>query len=112
MKCAYCHTPAGWFKKICPACQRLLQLYREHRGRLSLIQLLDLFIETGLAREQIETFLRADPHGEGSVRDQVTAEMSSALLGAMGISQRQTAADVKRLRDKGEWTSMGRRPRE
>ena len=32
----------------------------------------DLCIETGLPREQIEAFMNADPHGNGSVKDQIT----------------------------------------
>ena len=44
-------------------------------------------------------FLQADPDGKGSVQDQVTAEMTTELMKVMGISGRQTAQEVKRIRD-------------
>jgi len=77
-----------------------------------LVQFLDLFIETGLSREKIEAFMNADPHGKGSVKDQITADMSSELLAAMGIRVEQTAQDVKQLREKDNWQRMGKRTEE
>ena len=77
-----------------------------------MLQFLDLFIETGLSREKIEAFMNADPHGYGSVKDQITADMSTELLAAMGISVKQTAQDVKQLRQKDNWQRMGERTEE
>ena len=112
MKCAYCRERAGWFKRICKDCQRLHEMYTQQRGQLSLLQFLDICIETGLPREKIEAFMNADPHGNGSVKDQITADMSSELLGAMGIRVQQTAQDVKHLRNKGVWQRMDKKPEE
>ena len=115
MKCAYCQERAGWrnwFKRICNDCQRLYAIYTQYRGQLSLIEFLDLFIDTGLSRQKIEAFMNADPHGKGSIKDQITADMSSELLGAMGIRVQQTAQDVKQLRDKGDWQRMDEKPEE
>ena len=112
MKCQYCQASAGWFRRRCADCQRLLALYTQHKGRLSLVQFLDLFIETGLSREKIEAFMHADPKGEGSVSDQITADMSTELLGAMGVNVPQTAQDVKNLRAQGSWRRMDERPEE
>ena len=77
-----------------------------------MLQFLDLVIETGLSREKIEAFMNADRHGKGSVKDQITADMSSELLVAMGIRGEQTAHDVKQLREKDNWQRMGERPEE
>ena len=112
MKCSYCQKRAGWLRKTCVDCRRLLDIYNQHRGQLALIQFLDLFIETGLSRETIEAFMNADPHGDGSVKDQITADMSSELLAAMGIPVKQTAQDVKQLREKDNWQRMGARTEE
>ncbi len=112
MKCAYCQEQAGWFKQICQDCQRLHALYTQQRGQLGLLQFLDICIETGLSREKIEAFMNADPDGSGSIKDQITADMSTELLGAMGIRAQQTAHDVKRLRQKGGWRRMDERPEE
>lgn len=112
MRCAYCQERAGWFKRICADCQRLHGLYTQQRGQIGLLQFLDICIETGLPREKIEAFLNADPHGNGSVKDQITADMSTELLGAMGIRVQQTAQDVKLLRQKGTWQGMDEKPQE
>jgi hypothetical protein len=112
MKCRYCLEQAGWFARICTDCRRLLDIYKKHEGHIGPLQFLDLFIETGLPREKIEAFLAADPYGEGSVRDRILADMSTELLGAMGVHAPQRAHDVKRLREKGEWQNLGERPKE
>lgn len=54
--------------------------------------------ETGVAPDKIMLFLKADPEGKGSVQDRVTAEMANELLRVMGIRDRQTPEDVKRVR--------------
>lgn len=111
MKCRYCQERAGWFTKICAGCRRLLDIYEAHKGQIGPVQFLDLFIETGLSREKIEAFLNADPHGDGSIKDRIIADMSTQLLGAMGINAQQRADDVKRLREKGEWQHLSERPK-
>ena len=112
MKCRYCQDRASWFRRVCADCQRLLVIYTAHKGQIGLLQFLDLFIETGLSREKVEAFMNADPKGEGSVKDQITADMSTELLGAMGVNVPQTARDVKNLRDQGNWQKMDERPEE
>ncbi len=97
---------------MCADCQRLHELYTRQRGQLGLLQFLDGCIETGLPREKIEAFMNADPYGSGSVKDQITADMSTELLGAMGIRVQQTAQDVKRLRQQGTWQGMDEKPEE
>ncbi|HEX2933062.1 MAG TPA: hypothetical protein VHV54_25260, partial [Candidatus Binatia bacterium] len=54
---------------------------------------------TGIDKEKILRFLKANPDGAGSIQDQVTAEMTSELMKVMGISGQQTAEEVKRIRD-------------
>jgi len=112
MKCRYCQERAGWFTRVCQDCRRLLAIYEAHKGQIGLLQFLDLFIATGLPREKIEAFLAADPRGEGSVKDRILADMSTELLGAMGMNAQQSAQDVKRLREKGSWQGLGERPKE
>jgi len=61
-------------------------------------QFLDGLERTGVAKEKLVKFLHADPDGKGSVQDQVTAEMTTELMNVMGMSGRQTAQEVKRIR--------------
>ncbi len=71
----------------------------ELRGRVGYGEFLDGLERTGVAKEKIIAFLTADPDGKGSVQDQITAEMTTALMQIMGIAGRQTAQEVKKIRD-------------
>jgi hypothetical protein len=98
-KCVYCGERAGLFGRNCADCKKLLARASELRGRVSYGQFLDGLEQTGVDKEKILRFLTADPDGTGSVQDQVTAEMTTELMNIMGMSGRQTAQEVKRIRD-------------
>ena len=98
-KCVYCGERAGLFGRSCADCKKLMARVTELRGKVSYGQFLDGLEQTGIDREKILRFLQADPDGRGSIQDQVTAEMTSELMQVMGISGRQTAQEVKRIRD-------------
>ena len=102
----------NWFKSICRDCDALNRIYVSNRGQFSMLEFLDLFIETGMSRTKIEAFLDAEPRGEASVKDQILADMSEEILGALGIRSEQSPADVRRLRKDGFWKNMNMRPRE
>lgn len=72
--------------------------------------MLDLFITAGAAQSKVEKFLDADLKGAGTIRDQIAADMANQLLEALGQRGRQSAAEVKRIRVRGGWTSLDRRP--
>jgi hypothetical protein len=98
-KCVYCGGGAGLIGRVCADCKKLLARVHELRGKVSYGQFLDGLEQTGVAREKIIRFLSANPDGKGSIQDQVTAEMTTELMNIMGISGRQTAGEVKRIRD-------------
>lgn len=83
---------------MCPDCQKLMGRVDELRGKVGFGEFLDGLEHTGVAKQKIMTFLKADPDGQGSVQDQVTAEMTTELMKVMGISGQQTAENVKRIR--------------
>ena len=97
-RCVYCGERAGLLARVCADCKKLLARVEELRGRVGYGEFLDGLERTGVAKEKIVTFLKADPDGTGSVQDQVTAEMTSELMKVMGIAGRQTAPEVKRIR--------------
>jgi hypothetical protein len=72
---------------------------QELRGRVGYGEFLDGLEQTGVAKEKIMVFLKADPDGTGSIQVQVTAEMTTELMKVMGIAGRQTPEAVKRIRD-------------
>ena len=100
-KCVYCGERAGLFGRSCADCKKLMARVTELRGKVSYGQFLDGLDQTGVDRNKILRFLQADPEGTGSIQDQITAEMTSELMQVMGISGRQTAQEVKRIRGIG-----------
>ena len=97
-QCVYCTDRAGLFGRVCADCKKLLARVQKLRGKVGFGQFLEGLEQTGVAKEKILTFLQADPDGKGSIQDQVTAEMTTELMNVMGISGRQTAQEVKRIR--------------
>jgi hypothetical protein len=97
-QCVYCSDRAGLFGRVCADCKKLLARVQELRGKVGFGEFLEGLERTGVAKEKILTFLQADPDGKGSIQDQVTAEMTTELMNVMGISGRQTAQEVKRIR--------------
>ena len=89
----------GFWSRACGDCKKLMARVQELRGRVGYGEFLDGLEQTGVAKEKIMVFLKADPDGTGSIQDQVTAEMTTELMKVMGISGRQTPEAVKRIRD-------------
>ena len=98
-KCSYCHDSAGFFHKTCADCALLLKKVGELLGNTSFGEFLDGLAATGVKKDRIKTFLHADPTGEGSFYDRITADMANDLIQGMGIEGHQTPEDVKRLRE-------------
>ena len=98
-RCAYCGDSGGFWSKICSDCKKLLARVRELRGQAGYGEFLDGLAGTGVAKEKIMVFLKADPDGKGSIQDQVTAEMASELMKVMGLKGSQTSEGVKRIRE-------------
>ena len=97
-ECVYCGDRSSLWSRMCPDCKRLMDRVDELRGKVGFGEFLDGLEKTGVARQKIITFLKADPDGQGSVQDQVTAEMTTELMKVMGISGQQSAEEVKRIR--------------
>ncbi len=97
--CVYCNDRAGILARVCAECKKLLSRVQELRGRVGYGEFLDGLERTGIAKEKIISFLKADPDGKGSIQDQVTAEMTTELMQIMGIAGQQSPREVKRIRD-------------
>jgi len=98
-RCVYCGDRGGLWSKICKDCKKLLARVGELRGQVGYGEFLDGLASTGVAKEKILVFLKADPDGKGSIQDQVTAEMASELMKVMGLQGSQTPDGVKQIRD-------------
>lgn len=98
-RCAYCGDRAGFWCRTCKDCKKLLARFEELRGHAGFGEFLDELERTGVSKEKIVLFLKADPDGKGSIQDQVTAEMATQLMRVMGLKGNQTPRDVKRIRE-------------
>ena len=98
-RCVYCGDRGGLWSKICRDCKKLLARVRELGGQVGYGEFLDGLASTGVAKEKIVVFLKADPYGKGSIQDQVTAEMASELMKVMGLPGSQSPDGVKRIRE-------------
>lgn len=97
-RCLYCGDRAGFWSGVCKECRKLLVRVEELRGRVGYGEFLDGLAETGVNKEKIMAFLAADPWGEGSIQDRVTAEMASELMRVMGLRGKQSPEEVKKIR--------------
>jgi hypothetical protein len=97
-RCIYCGDGSGFWSKLCGDCRKLLARVDKLRGKVGFGEFLDELERTGVEKEKILLFLRADPDGKGSMQDQVTAEMTSELMKVMGLKGSQTPEEVKRIR--------------
>ena len=98
-RCVYCGERSGFWSRACGDCKKLLARVAELHGQVGYGEFLDGLAETGVAKEKILVFLKADPDGKGSVQDRVTAEMTSELMQVMGLKGSQSAGDIKRVRE-------------
>ena len=98
-RCVYCGERRGFWGKTCGDCKKLLARVEELRGRVGYGEFLDGLAATGVPKEKILVFLKADPEGKGSIQDQVTAAMASELMSVMGLKGNQTPQEVKRIRE-------------
>lgn len=111
MRCRICREGAGGLRRRCSDCGRLAELFVAHRGA-DMSTLMDMFIASGAPRHKVDKFLNADVDGQGTVRDQIASNMANDLLAALGQRGRQTATDVRRIRQRGAWVASDRRPTE
>lgn len=111
MHCGICAQPARWWRRRCDDCTRLAAVFVAHRGA-DMGAMMELFIASGAPRQKVEKFLQTDLDGGGSVRDQVAADMTNELMHAFGQHGRQTPRQVERIRARGGWKMLDRRPPE
>ena len=111
MRCRVCAQRARWWRWRCEDCTRLAAVFAAHRGA-DMGTMMEFFIASGAPRQKVERFLAADLDGAGSVRDRIAADMTNDLLRAFGQTGRQTPGEVARIRQRGRWITLDRRPPE
>lgn len=109
MRCRYCDDRAGWFRRECGDCRRLAHVVEELKGA-DMGTIAVALRDTGIGFDKVERFLDADPHGTGSARDGIAADAANQVMEGIGSKHRQSAKDIARLRARGTWRSMDKRP--
>ncbi len=116
MRCDFCGKRAGLLRRTCPICAKVVEVVEQTAGRTGLTQMVDLFAEAGLSREQVDLVLDAQIGDRPTIRDRLTSNMANALMRNLGMPGRQSAEDVRRVRTAmgsgagaGTWTG-GQRP--
>ena len=98
MKCVYCQERAGFFKKLCPDCRRLVEALGALPPSSGYREILDTLLATEVPTAKIESFLDKDLDDRGSINDQLTARMTNQVMGSLGQPSQMTSVDVKKVR--------------
>ena len=99
MRCVYCRKRAGFVRKVCDSCGRVIGVVDRAGGDVGLAGLVDLFVAEGLTREQVDVVLDAQVDGQPTLRDRLTSNLANALMRGLGMPGRQSPEDVKRVRE-------------
>jgi hypothetical protein len=98
MRCDYCHKRAGFIRKTCATCARVIGIIDRAAGHVGWTELVDLFATEGLTRVDVDRVLDAEIAGKPTMRDHLTSEMANALMRNLGMPGRQSPEDVRRVR--------------
>lgn len=98
MKCIYCQEKAGFFKRFCHDCSKLVAIIKRAPSSFGYRELLDQLLATDVPSEKIEKFLDTDSDGTGSLNDQITARMTNQVMTSLGQPSQMTSRDVKQVR--------------
>ena len=57
MRCVYCSKRAGLIRRVCTLCAKVVAIVDRAGGEVGLAGLVDIFVEEGLTREQVDAVL-------------------------------------------------------
>ncbi len=98
MRCLYCRQRAGLIRRTCPVCARVVRIVEQAGGAVGLVGLVDIFVDEGLTRDQVDRVLDAQVSGKPTLRDRLTSELTNVLMRGLGMPGRQSPEDVRRVR--------------
>ena len=99
MKCAYCREKAGFLKRTCPDCLKLVSGINKLPPAFGFRELLDTLFETGVSNTKIDLFLETDVDGRGSLHEQLAARMTNEVMAALGQPSQMQGVDVKKVKE-------------
>ena len=99
MRCVYCKGRAGFLRRTCPTCAKVIEIVDKSAGTVGFLTLVDIFKAAGLTQSQVDVVLDAHVGGAATIRDRLTSQMTNALMRGLGMPGRQSPEDVKKVRE-------------
>lgn len=104
-------------RRLCEPCGKVIAIVDKAGGEVGVAGLVDIFIAEGLTQAQVDRVLDAQLNGEPTIRDRLTSNMANLLMRNLGMPGRQSAEDVKRIREQmgsgagaGTWSTGDKPP--
>jgi hypothetical protein len=98
MRCVYCSNRAGFIRRVCTPCAKVVAIVDRAGGEVGLAGLVDIFVAEGLTREQVDVVLDAQVGIAPTIRDRLTSNMTNVLMRNLGMPGRQSPEDVMKVR--------------
>ena len=98
MRCVYCSERAGFLRRVCTPCAKVVAIVDRAGGEVGLAGLVDIFVAEGLSRERVDVVLDAQVGDAPTIRDRLTSNMTNVLMRNLGMPGRQSPEDVMKVR--------------
>jgi len=98
MRCVYCSERAGFLRRVCTPCAKVVAIVDRAGGEVGLAGLVDIFVAEGLSREQVDVVLDAQVGDAPTILDRLTSNMTNVLMRNLGMPGRQSPEDVMKVR--------------
>lgn len=98
MRCVYCSKRAGFLRRVCTPCAKVVAIVERAGGEVGMIGMVDIFVAEGLTREQVDVVLDAQVGDGPTIRDRLTSSMTNVLMRNLGMPGRQSPEDVMKVR--------------
>lgn len=98
MRCDFCGVRAGFLRRSCSTCAKVVAVIDQTGGEVGLAQLVDLFASQGLSQEQVDRVLDAEIGNQPTIRDRLTSNMVNTMMRGLGMPGRQSPEDVRKVR--------------
>src|SRR5258708_18040796 len=81
MRCVYCTKRAGFLRRVCTPCAKVVAIVERAGGEVGLAGLVDIFVEEGVDWEQVGVVLDAQIGAGPSNRHRLSSNMIHILIG-------------------------------
>ena len=105
MRCVYCSERAGFIRRVCTPCAKVVAIVDRAGGEVGLAGLVDIFVAEGLTREQVDVVLDAQVGSEPTIRDRPGRKARAAYVGCQR-NARLVRLDLRYARNCSPWLDL------